>query len=295
MPCTRTLFALLIAGLAVAVEPATIIPLPAGAEVYVLADGRRLIGTYDPVSGLLRVVGAVPAVIRVELESIVARRPANAADLPDDRPSTPQERAQRSRAAATGALAASHRASAERETMLTIARRRQAEAEARATAAGQGVLAADAVVAGISEQRREVQGHRDHVANQRALTDLRVRETIVTHPGGGVHPAGCVIDPAHPADNGLPITQRELSAELSAADGRLAELDLRLAGLDRRLAAAQGQRADRLGQQLAAQTASAEQTARIAALSAQQAQASDERARFAAVLARDPAPGVAAP
>lgn len=295
MTCTRTLLALLITGLAVAAEPATMIPMPAGAEVHVLADGRRLVGTYDPVSGLLRVVGAVPAAIRVVPESIVSRRPAEAADLPDDRPSTPQDRDRRSRAAATGALAASHRATAERETMLTIARRRQAEAQARATATSQEVLAADAVVASVSEERREVQGQRDHVANQRALTDLRVREITVTYPGGGVYPAGCVIDPTHPSFAGLPIAYRELSAELSAADCRLADLDVRLAALDRRFSTAKGQRADRLGQQAAAQTAAAEQAARIVALNAQQDHASDERARFATVLARDPAPAVAAP
>ena len=287
---SRTLLALLMIGSSVAAEPATLNPPPPRAEVYTLADGRRLVGTYDPVSGLLRIVGTVPATIRIVPASIVARRPAEAADLPDDRPSTPHEREQRARAAATGALAASHRASAERETMLTLARRRQAEADVRSTAAQEAIGPLDAALTAIAEERRDLQGQSDYVANQRALTDLRVSAITLTR-SGPTYPGMPIIAPGYGST-----TVSELTAELTAADRRLAELDTRLAACDRQRAATLALRATRLVQQRAAQVASTEQATRIAALTAQQARAIVDRDRFATVLTADPTlPTTAAP
>lgn len=266
----RLAIAFLLAASAAAAEP---IAPPSGLESFVLADGRELVGSYDPATGMLRLAGAVPAAIRIVPEEIASRRPALAADLPDDRPATPIEREARARAAAKGALAASERASAERATMLVLARRRQAEAEARAAAGAAAVAALDAILAAIAAERREAQGQRDHIANQRALTDLRIT-TISASSGVG---------PGHPT-----VAVHELTAELIAADRRLAELDARLAACDRRRAAVEVQRAARLGEERAALAAAADQAARIAALTARQELAIGERERIASVLAGGP-------
>ena len=285
MTLSRTLLALLIVGAAAAADSATVNPAAVGVEVFTLADGRRLVGTYDPVSGLLRIVGAVPAAIRVEPEAIVSHRPAEAADLPVDRPTTAQERSDRQRAAATGALAASHRASAERETMLIIAGRRQAAAEQGSATAQAAIGDLDARLKAIAEDRREVQGQRDHVANQRALTDLHISTITITYNP----PPSVPGMPFAPPSNGPTQTLRELTATLTAANRRLAELDTRLAASDGNRATALAQRAEYSSQQRTAQAAAAQQAARITALTGQQTHAITERARFTAALASDPA------
>ena len=284
MTLSRTLLVLLIVGAVAAADSATVNPAAVGVEVFTLADGRRLVGTYDPVSGLLRIVGAVPAAIRVEPEAIVSHRPAEAADLPVDRPTTAQERSDRQRAAATGALAASHRASAERETMLIIAGRRQAAAEQGSATAQAAIGDLDARLKAIAEDRREVQGQRDHLANQRALTDLHISTITITNP-----PPSVPGIPAAPPSNGPTQTLSELTATLTAANRRLAELDTRLAANDGNRATALAQRAEYSSQQRTAQAAAAQQAARITALTGQQTHAITERARFTAALASDPA------
>ena len=285
MTLSRTLLALLIVGAVAAADSATVNPASVGVEVFTLADGRRLVGTYDPVSGLLRIVGAVPAAIRVEPEAIVSHRPAEAADLPVDRPTTAQERSDRQRAAATGALAASHRASAERETMLIIAGRRQAAAEQGSATAQAAIGDLDARLKAIAEDRREVQSQRDHLANQRALTDLHISTITITNP-----PPSVPGIPAAPPSNGPTQTLSELTATLTAANRRLAELDTRLAANDGNRATALAQRAEYSSQQRTAQAAAAQQAARITALTEQQTHAITERARFTATLASDQAP-----
>ena len=284
MTLSRTLLALLIVGAVAAADSATVNPASVGVEVFTLADGRRLVGTYDPVSGLLRIVGAVPAAIRVEPEAIVSHRPAEAADLPVDRPTTAQERSDRQGAAATGALAASHRASAERETMLIIAGRRQAAAEQGSATAQAAIGDLDARLKAIAEDRREVQSQRDHLANQRALTDLHISTITITNP-----PPSVPGIPAAPPSNGPTQTLSELTATLTAANRRLAELDTRLAANDGNRATALAQRAEYSSQQRTAQAAAAQQAARITALTEQQTHAITERARFTAALASDPA------
>jgi hypothetical protein len=267
----RIALALLIVGSAVAAEPVI------AAEVYVLDDGRRLVGTYDPATAMLRVIGVVPASIRVEPETIVSHRPATAADLPDDRPTTPSQRADRARAAATGALAASQRASEGRETMIAVARRRQAEAEARAAAQAVVLAELDAALATLDGERRDVQTQRDHLANQRALTERRI--TAITVEGSAV-PGNPPITPPAPT-----VTVSELQIELVAVDRRLAELATRLAALDARRVAGLTQRATALATQATHQKEARDQAARIAALSAEQERAVAERERFAAALA----------
>ena len=274
----RIALALLIVGIAAGAEPAV------AAEVYVLSDGRRLVGTYDPTSAMLRVVGVVPASIRVEPETILSRRPATAADLPEDRPTTPAERTERARAAATGALAASQRASDGRETMIAVARRRQAEAEANAAAHAVTLAELDAALATVDGERREVQAQRDHLANERALTERRI--TAITVRGSATLPGGNLpIAPPAPS-----VTVSELQVELVAVDRRLAELDRRLAAIDARRATGLAQRATALATQATAQKEARDQAARIVALSAEQERAAADRERFAAALAAAPAP-----
>jgi hypothetical protein len=238
------------------------------AEVFRLADGRRLVGTYDAERQQIQLAGPIAAGIRVAPGQIVERRPATAADIPAAAPPADPATALATRIAwlrtairgldATAQERATQRGSIERR--LADDRADLAQSEARAK------LVADAITA-QAEERQRIQAMADEVAQQRALTDTRLQALSVEQ---GARSSA---------------VYTEITTELSRADQRLAELRLRLRDADALLQQQRRVLADAQADSAQAAHAITEGMARLARYDQAEAQTRAERERLATVLA----------
>jgi predicted nucleic acid-binding Zn-ribbon protein len=228
--------------------PSAAVPL----EVFTLADGRVLTGTYDEAAGKLTIAGPLPASLRVAAKAIRERRPADAGEVAATTPKdwTPEEKANRTRNACRSAIGNLEDRSATREREIAREEVTVAGADRDRADLERAGAAATAEASGWQRQVDAVAAQRDELAQSRALFDADWQRVAHRDDEKDGDSAECEV-----------IRQR-----LTAVDARLRQLETTSAAYAASRDQALRRAADIAGRQRTVERKMADATERIAGL-----------------------------
>jgi chromosome segregation ATPase len=257
----RPLFALLV----------LIIPLfgEEAYEFFTLRDGRRLVGTYDADRQYLSLAGPVSAGIHVEATTILERRTAHIDEIPKAAEAPNPEKVRLNRIAwlRTSMRGLDNSISQRANHRAIIGKRLDQTRSDLAVTELRCTTMADSL-ATLIEDYRHNQDMADELAQQRAMTDLRLRSIIVDHDNQDHH-----------------VEISEITTELSKADCRLAELRERLRSLSTTIAQRRNLLANARADSARMAAEISEEEARLASYAKADAEATMEHARLDKLLA----------